>query len=244
MRISSRDNQIVKSLVKLHTPKRRRERSEYLVYGKTLCEEALRAGVVANLIFVHEEEYQASDFSQKLLVAPAVMRLLTENANVEICAVCRMASREFLPDVDVVVLDSIQDPGNLGAILRSARAFGLTNIFVSENCADLYSMKVLRAAQGAHLSLAIRFGDLDEYLRDSTNSLVTTFVDEPSDFRHESGKIYDIVFGNEGNGIRPSVKPLVRQNLKLDIDFESLNVAIAASIVLYTAFRKNQLPGS
>lgn len=238
MRISSRDNHIIKSLLKLHTPKRRRERSEYLVYGKTLCEEALKAGVVTSLIFVEEDAYQLSDFSQKLLVTLKVMSALAENANVEICAVCRMESRDFLPGGDVVVLDSIQDPGNLGAILRSACAFGFTNIFLSENCVDLYSIKVLRAAQGAHFSLAIRSGDLDDYLRDSNNSLVTTFVDEPSDFRHESGRSYDIIFGNEGSGIRPSVKPLARQNLKLDIEFESLNVAIAASIILYTTFRK------
>jgi len=172
------------------------------------------------------------------LVAPKVMSVLTEDANVEICVVCRMKSRAFLSGGNVVVLDSIQDPGNLGTILRSARAFGVGNIFLSENCVDLYSIKVLRAAQGAHFQLAIRSGDLDSYLRDSTNRLVTTFVDERSDFTFESGRTYDIVFGNEGGGIRPSVKRLARQNLKLDIDFESLNVAIAASIILYTVFRK------
>ena len=67
---------------------------------------------------------------------------------------------------------------------------------------------------------------------------MTTFVDEPNKFIHEPARTYDIVFGNEGSGIRPSLKPLARQNLKLDIDFESLNVAIAASIILYTTFRK------
>jgi len=238
MRISSRDNQIIKGLIRLHSAKRRRERGEYLVYGRTLCEEALKAGVVTTLIFVREDAHQASGFPQKLLVTNKVMSALTENANVEICAVCRMESRDFLMGGDVVVLDSIQDPGNLGTILRSARAFGLTNIFLSENCVDLYSIKVLRAAQGAHFSLAIRAGDLDDYLRDSNNRLVTTFVDESSDFIPEPGRTYDIVFGNEGSGIRPSVRLLARQNLKLDIDFESLNVAIAASIILYTSFRK------
>ena len=238
MRISSRDNQVVKSLIRLHAPKRRRERGEYLVYGKTLCEEAIAAGVVTTLIFAQEDAYQMSNFSQKLLVTPKVMSALTENAHVDICALCRMESREFQVGSDVVVLDSIQDPGNLGTILRSARAFGLINIFLSENCVDLYSIKVLRAAQGAHFSLAIRSGDLEAYLRHSTNSLVTTFVDEPNKFIHEPARTYDIVFGNEGSGIRPSLKPLARQNLKLDIDFESLNVAIAASIILYTTFRK------
>jgi len=136
-----------------------------------------------------------------------------------------------------VVLDTIQDPGNLGTILRSARAFGLTNIFLSENCADPYSIKVLRAAQGAHFALSVRSGDLEEYLHGSPNSLVTTFVDEPSDFSSSSDTVYDIVFGNEGSGIRPALRSLHRQNIRLEIDFESLNVAVAASIILYTAFR-------
>lgn len=238
MLISSRDNKIIKSLIKLHTAKRRRERGEYLVYGKTLCEEALAAAVVTNLIFANEDECQQSAFPQKLLVTPKVMQSLCDSANVELCAVCRMESRDFLPDRDVVLLDSIQDPGNLGTILRSARAFGCVNIFLSENCVDLYSMKVLRAAHGAHFSLAIRSGNLDEYLQHSTNLLVTTFVDEPSSFTRSMDATYDIVFGNEGSGIRPSLKPLARQNLKLDIDFESLNVAIAASIILYTTFQR------
>jgi len=238
MRISSRDNQVIKSLLKLHVAKRRRERGEYLVYGKTLCTEAIAAGVVTCVIFVQEDDYAASDLARKLLVTPKVMSALTENANVDICALCRMENRNFLPGQDVVVLDDIQDPGNMGTVLRSARAFGLTNIFMSENCVDLYNIKVLRAAQGAHFSLAIQVGDLHTYLSGSGNSLVTTFVDEPNNFVHEHNRTHDIVFGNEGSGIRQSVKGLPRQNLKLDIDFESLNVAVAASIILYTTFRR------
>lgn len=238
MLITSRDNSTVKRLLKLQMPKRRRERGEYLVYGRTLCEDALAAGVVTTLIFADEDAYRLNSFPEKLLVAEKVMNALTENAHVGHCAVCRMAERPFQASRDVVVLDCIQDPGNLGTILRSARAFGFSNIFLSENCADLYGIKVLRAAHGAHFSLAIRSGNLDDYLHSSANSLVTTFVDEQSTFCQEPGRVHDIVFGNEGSGIRPSVRPLARQNLKLAIDFESLNVAIAASIILYTTFRQ------
>lgn len=237
MRITSRDNQRIKHILKLQAAKRRKERGEYLVYGKTLCEQALAAQVVSTLIFADEAEFSGSDFPDKLLVADRVMNVLAENANVEICAVCRMASRDFLPARHVVVLDNIQDPGNLGAILRSAKAFGISNIFFSENCVDLYNIKVLRAAHGSHFSLCIQSGNLDEYLHQSGNSLVTTFVDEVSDFSREPERVYDIVFGNEGSGIRESIRPLTRQNLKIDIEFESLNVAIAASIILYTHFR-------
>lgn len=237
MRITSRDNTLIKELCRLHQAKRRRERGEYLVYGRTLCDEALAAGVVDTLFFVQEADFQASTFPKKILVTSKVMRGLCDNATVEHCALCRMVQRDFLPDSHVVVLDTIQDPGNLGTILRSARAFGITNIFLSDNCVDHSSMKVLRAAQGATFSLAIRTGDIDAYLADSPNRLVTTFVDEPSNFSPNPEMVCDIVFGNEGSGIRPSLKSLERDNIKLDIDFESLNVAIAASIILYTTFR-------
>jgi RNA methyltransferase, TrmH family len=238
MRITSRDNPIIKNLLKLHQAKRRRERGEYLVYGQTLCQEALAAGVVASLLYTDEEAWSQSGFPAKLLVAPMVMAVLTDNATVEICAVCRIEQRPFSAGSDVVVLDSVQDPGNLGTILRSARAFGLRNIFLSDNCADPYNIKVLRAAHGAHFALAMQSGDLEQYLAHSPNRLVTTYVDEPDDFRHDPNAVYDIVFGNEGSGIRPSLKTLPRQNCRLDIDFESLNVAIAASIILYTTFRR------
>lgn len=237
MRITSRDNTLIKELSKLHQAKRRRERGEYLVYGRTLCDEALAAGVVDTLLFVQEVDYRASAFPRKILVTAKVMRGLTENATVDHCALCRMVERDFVSESHVVVLDGIQDPGNLGTILRSARAFGMTNIFLSDNCVDHYSMKVLRAAQGATFSLAIRTGDIETYLAVSPNRLVTTYVDEPGRFSPQADTVYDIVFGNEGNGIRPSLKPLERDNIKLDIDFESLNVAIAASIILYTTFR-------
>ncbi len=237
MLITSRDNKTVKSLLKLHAAKRRRERGEYLVYGKTLCDQALLAQVVTTQIFSDEELFAVSMFPNKLLVTEKIMNALTENANVKNCAVCKMQSQDFIEEKHVVVLDSIQDPGNLGTILRSAKAFGFTNVFLSENSVDLYNLKVLRAAHGAHFSLHIQSGNLDSYLQNSKNSLVTTFVDEKSGFSHNPAKVYDIVFGNEGNGIRPSVRPLPRENLKIDIEFESLNVAIAASIILYNNFR-------
>lgn len=237
MRITSRDNKLIKSLCKLHTARRRREQGLYLVYGQTLCDEALAAERVDTLVFTREEDYQACQLSKKLLVAPKVMGTLCENAHVEHAAVCRMKEQDFTPGSHVVLLDGIQDPGNLGTILRSARAFGIRNIFMSDNCVDHYSMKVLRAAQGATFSLAIRVGDLEAYLGRSPNLLVTTFVDESATFSKQPGVFYDIVFGNEGSGIRESLRPFTRENLKLDIEFESLNVAIAASIILYTTFR-------
>ncbi len=237
MLITSRDNKAIKSLIKLHASKRRKERGEYLVYGETLCDMALESGTVTTLIFSSEQPFSQSGFPDKLLVADRVMKALTDKANVEICAVCRMATKDFLPGQSVVVLDGIQDPGNLGTILRSAKAFGLSNIFLSESSVDLYNIKVLRAAHGAHFALRVKSGNLDEYLQHSPNSLVTTFIDEENDFSHDPGNVYDIVFGNEGSGIRRSLKALTRENLKMTIEFESLNVAIAASIILYNHFR-------
>lgn len=238
MLITSRDNKTIKSLLKLQAAKRRRERGEYIVYGKTLCDQALDAEVVTTLVFSDEVLFSTSSFTDKLLVTEKIMHALTENAQVKCCALCTMQSKEFTPAKHVVVLDSIQDPGNLGTILRSAKAFGFTNIFLSENSVDLYNLKVLRAAHGAHFSLHIQSGNLETYLLNSTHSLVTTFVDEESGFQQKPETVYDIIFGNEGSGIRESVRPLSRENLKIDIEFESLNVAIAASIILYNNFRQ------
>ena len=141
----------------------------------------------------------------------------------------------------VLALDNIQDPGNLGTIIRSALAFGVTTIVLSEDTVDLYNPKVLRATQGMifHTNIIVR--DLFDWLRmvrGSDFNIYGTSVDGGVDVKtlgKEEKDNFVLIVGNEGNGVSRKLLDLCDKNLYISMTsrVESLNVAVATSILLY-----------
>lgn len=226
--ITSVQNNQVKYLSKLNSRSKRYEKSEYLVYGKTLVSEAQKKGVVKELFSSDENLKDAT------LVSQEVLSKIVGGANTQIAALCKMEKTEF-DSGDTLILDNIQDPGNLGTILRSAKAFGINNVYLGEGTVDLYNEKVLRSMQGVNYYLNIKNGNIFDYLDSSPRELITTFLDEESTSFSalDNSSAFDIIFGNEGHGLNQEIKKYKRKNIILDIEFESLNVAIAASIMMY-----------
>jgi len=145
------------------------------------------------------------------------------------------------PAVDTVVLDGVQDPGNVGSILRSAAAAGFRQILLAPDCAQVWAPKTLRAAMGAHFQLDIHEGgDLSSFLAAFHGVTVATLPTAVAGL-YES-KLEDPlawVFGSEGHGIRPQVVALTRLQLSIPLapHTESLNVAAAAAICLFETVR-------
>lgn len=159
----------------------------------------------------------------------------------DVLAVYEMPRHDLQADVLsrqlVLALDTVQDPGNLGTIVRIADWYGIEDILCSPLCADLYNPKVVQATMGALARVRVHYVDLVEFLPRIGTPIYGTFLDGQDIYGQSLTPTGIIVMGNEGNGISPEVRKLVTHSLFLPsyppgrITSESLNVAIATAVV-------------
>lgn len=146
----------------------------------------------------------------------------------------------------VLVLDGVQDPGNLGTIIRLADWFGIEHIVCSPDTADVFNPKTVQATMGALARVKIHYTDLIEFLKQQNVPVYGTFLDGENLYSKELSTSGIIIMGSEGNGIRPEIAPYINEKLYIpnypadNITSESLNVAIATAIVC-GEFRRRQL---
>ena len=237
MIIESVDNKKIKELRKLKEKKYRDSEQLFLVEGEHLVLEAYKSNSLKEIILCERE----IDLEvEKVYVTEKVMSTISEMpSKVDIIGVCEIKKSELDLDSPVLILDGVQDPGNLGAILRSAVAFNIKNIVLSKSSVDLYNNKVLRSAQGMNFHLNIVREDIPSIinrLKENNYTVYGTDVVNGLDIKNvqKAGK-YAIIMGNEGNGISEEVKKLVDKNIYIEMNSncESLNVAVSASIILY-----------
>lgn len=240
--ITSLDNEKVKMLKKLQRKKYRDEYNLFIVEGEHLAIEAFRAGVLEELILEEGTDLPFPSpygyYSREVL--SKISALDTPSS---VMALCRKRDRdgEEVEGNRILVLDDIQDPGNLGTIIRSALAFGVTTIVLSEETVDLYNPKVLRATQGMifHTNIIVRnVYDWVRMIKASDFKVYGTCVDGGVDVKSltpEDKEKFVLIVGNEGNGVKRRILDLCHENLyiKMNADVESLNVAVATSILLY-----------
>lgn len=203
-----------------------------------MIEEALRANCLKELYILMEEEnpfpFEAVYCSQAVL-----NKLSNQNSDAKMIGVCSKPKLEKKDYSHVLLLDTVQDPGNFGTIVRTAHSFGFDAIFCSKGCADLYNLKTIQSSQGAFFHIPVIQEDLKEFIPSLQNNgftLFATALHEESIFLQEVPipKKYGIVMGNEGKGISKEIIQLCDQCVKIEMDtFESLNVGIAASICMY-----------
>ena len=142
-----------------------------------------------------------------------------------------------------IILENIQDSGNVGTILRSAAAAGINHVLLTSGCADVYSPKVLRAAMGAHFLLQINeYIDIPTFLNSFTGTSLATALDKHSNSLYQTDLTEQIalIVGNEGAGVSPAVLQNVDQCIYIPMlgQTESLNVAMAATICLFERVRQ------
>jgi len=158
-------------------------------------------------------------------------------------AVCELKNQTPISADIQLVLDNIQDPGNLGTIIRLADWFGIEQIICSENTVDFYNPKVIQATMGSFTRVNIVYQNLKELLQNTDRPVFGTDMTGKNLYKTDFPKSFYLVLGNEGNGISPEIKNLVTENLTIPRfgrlqSTESLNVSMAAGIILGQVFSK------
>lgn len=237
MNIESVNNPRVKNWVKLKEKKHREDTNTFLIEGDHLLKEALKRNLVLEIIAL-DESFKEPGIPFYLVNIPVMKKITNQVSISKVVAVVRkIESKEITGKV--CILDNIQDPGNLGAIIRSAVAFNIDTIILSPDTVDLYNDKVIRASEGMLFNINFVKGNLKEIIKDLKNkgykiygTDVTNGVDLKNvDFSLKTG----IIMGNEGQGMSLELKSLCDNiiNIPISSACESLNVAVAASIIFY-----------
>ena len=252
--ITSKNNPIIIAAAKLADKKYREKTRTFAFEGIKLFEEALSAGIHFSRVFATEEAYEK--YGEKLsrlpkdtltVVSESVYEKLSfEHAPQGIFCVAEYFSvRSSEEGRFVILLDGVADPGNFGAILRSAEAFGVDTVYMGKNGADIYNPKTVRACMGSLFRTDIRRSDNIacevESLRKAGFRIFATALDQDSlDIRDVdfSGKI-GFVIGNEGHGVSPEAIHACDGSVIIPMREgpESLNAAVAAGVVMWEAAR-------
>ncbi|MDQ0359340.1 TrmH family RNA methyltransferase [Breznakia pachnodae] len=240
MEINSVQNSKVKTWMKYHQKKYRDTDEKYLIEGEHLIEEALKVNVVDVLLVRKGKEHNFGYHGDIYVLEDHVMDKLSKNvSSVNYIAVCKKQIYEIKDNTRLLLLDAVQDPGNMGTIIRSAHSFGFDGIYLSEDCVDIYNEKVIRSTQGALFHLPIINCDLQmkvEELQKGGVEVVATALNEEAVYLGDYTPKASIalIMGNEGSGVKESLIKKADKVMKIEMaNFESLNVAIAASICMY-----------
>ncbi|MBO8164447.1 MAG: RNA methyltransferase [Brevibacillus sp.] len=263
--IQSVHNQEVKRLAKLLSRKGRTESGRFLVEGVHLVQEALGSTAEVITVIYDVERGIPAEVApllerrpdvNLLAVSQAVAGKLSETKTPQgILAEVKQVQQDWQAwwpnhrdrDLLMLFLDEIQDPGNLGTILRTAEAAGVDAVVIGGGSVDLYNGKVVRGTMGALFRLAVFTGDLAAIMDQTAQAggkLLVTSLDgssQPYDAPLYGGKLA-IVIGNEGRGVSPELlsRATERVHIPLYGQAESLNAAVAAGIVLYEARRQRK----
>lgn len=240
-KITSIDNSYIKKIRKLKQKKYRDKEKLFLVESPHIIKEAYDNNLLDCLITTKSI---LPNINCKL-VDENVIKTLTsfDTPPTEVGVVKYLKEKEL--GNKILILDDIQDPGNLGTIIRSCVAFNIDTVVLSKNTVDVYNPKVINATQGMIFKINIIKRDIEEfikYLKENNYIIYGTDVINGIDVRNISKlKKEAIIMGNEGNGISNNIKKLVDKNIyiKMNKDCESLNVGVATSIILYEFDRRN-----
>lgn len=241
--IQSVDNPRVKEWLALHTTAGRQSSQTFIAEGEHLVEMAHRHGFIKEIVIVDATplpvDYKAYP---RTWVSEKVMKKISQLVSpATIIALCMMHPHSQRVGDQVLLIDGVQDPGNLGTILRSAAAFGVTDVICSPSSADPYHDKVVRGSQGALFSLTVRRQSLMEVIQMQRRQHVVIATALHADAMAASRFVFPsqwmLIVGNEGKGVSDE---LIRASttllyLPMQPHIESLNVAIATSILLYLA---------
>jgi len=242
--ITSISNQKIKDIKKLRLKKYRDKSQEFIVEGEHLVEEALKNKCLKSIITT-DHNYDNEE-CEILYVNENVMKQLSLLKSLPTyIGVCNILENKIALDGDIVILDGVQDPGNLGTIIRSALAFNLTNMVLSPDCVDIHNPKVIQASQGAIFQVNVKYTKLIDYLKylkEKEYLLLGTTLENgevlSKDLNYKQKKAF--IFGSEGQGISREILAIVDKNYYIEINnIESLNVSCAAAIIFYQFSTRN-----
>ncbi|MDO5375895.1 MAG: RNA methyltransferase [Staphylococcus rostri] len=241
--ITSIQNAKVKNYNKLKKKKERDKQHRAIIEGFHLIEEAVDSGIVVEQLFMIEpsrvpEKLQTAAqecFVINQKVAEALSGTVTPQG---VFAVIQKATVTSENAQQVLILDRIQDPGNLGTLMRTADAAGLDLVVLAKGTADVYQEKVLRASQGSVFHIpTIEVDNVVEYVQNFAGPVYGTALENAVSYHEVPSKqeTFALVLGNEGQGMSDELLNATTQNVTIPIygRAESLNVAIAAGILMF-----------
>ncbi|MEG2621199.1 MAG: RNA methyltransferase [Bacilli bacterium] len=238
MVITSVANSKIKEIKKMLNNKHSLLEETFLVEGEHLVDEAFKSGVLKEIIVL-----DGTDFNydlNKIIVTKNVMESIsTLPSSPKIIGICFYIKEKESLGNKIIVLDNVQDPGNVGAIIRSAVAFNYDTVVLSEDCAKKYNQKVIRSSQGMMFKINVITRKIDLFINEIKGYgyyvYGTNVVNGTNIKSIKSKDKYAIVLGSEGSGVNKNVQELVNENLYINMNktCESLNVAVAGSIIMH-----------
>lgn len=252
-RIESIQNSLVKHWKKLVQTRKERDTSkEFLVEGFHLVEEALKAErAVLTLMKREDVELQASWNTEDVIVIEitrAVAREISETEQSQgVFAHCRQAEyseSSYDKWKKLLFIDAVQDPGNVGTMIRTADAAGMEAVIIGKGSADPYNPKTVRSAQGSNFNIPIVRGDLNDWVQRAKENKVPVIGTSLEESKHYKEVLtegnFALIVGNEGSGMNPELLAKTDVNVRIPIygKAESLNVAVATGILLYAFTEK------
>lgn len=255
-RIESLQNSLVKHWKKLGTTRKERDKfAEFLVEGFHLTEEALKEKALVKSLIVREgvdipEGWDVQDVPLYSVTAAVAKEISETEHSQGIFAHC--AQPAFPEEVQqswtkLLLIDAVQDPGNIGTMIRTASASGMDAVILGKGCADPFNPKTVRSAQGSHFQIPVVKGELSEWiqaLKDRSVPIFGTALTNASPVHEaESQESFALIVGNEGSGVDPVLLNQTDHNLVVPLygTAESLNVAVATGILLYGLVPKSKV---
>jgi TrmH family RNA methyltransferase len=241
--ITSIHNAQVKNWKRLHKRKYREKMQRFLIEGDHLIEAARESDWSIQTVILREGTRMPNwCTSQQLAVVGAdVFNEISQTETPQgIAAVVEMKKQTPTNDADTLLIDAVQDPGNLGTIIRTADAAGFTSIYLGQGTVDVYNEKVVRASQGSlfHVDIQVN-AKLEEVIptlqKQGYTVWASTLEDATSLYEIKPSGKTAIILGNEGAGVQKHIVSLADKTVKIPIygKAESLNVSIAAGILMY-----------
>lgn len=250
----------IRHIQSLQKKKVREDERLYTIEGDKLVREYLAAGFRVSLLAAKPEFISSLGQRERTLIGEIVptsyeelKRISSLSTPHNALAVVHMTERAAFTPGSLhgpgIALESVQDPGNLGTIIRAAAWFGIKTVVCSMNSVDVYNPKVIQASMGAILNVEVYYADLDRILQEAAKTglpVYGTFLEGESIYKAELEERGIILFGNESKGISGTLAPFVSKKLYIpgfsisDHGVESLNVGMAASIVLSEFARRRK----
>ena len=237
MKIESINNSKVKEWSKLKEKKYRDLNNKFIIEGDHLLKSALDKNLVLEIISL-DKSYEVSNIPF-YEVNESIMKKLSNQVSISnVIAICKKLDNKEI-NGNVCILDNIQDPGNLGTIIRSACAFNINTIIMSNDTVDLYNDKVIRASEGMIFNLNYTKGDLEEILTILKKDNYTIYGTDVKQGESLNNIIFSdknaVIIGNEGKGMNNNLYNLCDKfiNIPINSNCESLNAGVAASIIFY-----------
>ena len=245
-RITSRKNQKIQEWRKLASSGAfRRERGRAVCDGRKLLEEALSCGVSVETVIAADGADLSvfPDVSVVRMPEDLLSYVSPMKTPQEILFVCRIPERKQVRQGSrFAVLEGVQDPGNVGAVLRTARAMGYDAVYLLPGCADPWSPRAVRASMGAVFQLPVMeadFGDMEELKRCGVHLYAAALEEDSMDVREADFTRFAVCIGSEGSGLSDRLTGLCDSCLRIPMEStcESLNAAVAAGIIMWESVR-------